>query len=136
MKARGWLYIAACLMTLLGLLRGFGGIVLLIRGSKADLGQPVIGSPTQLVAAGLGLVSVLVLFIASSLLLVVGSRRKTGWNLGWIGIIVFLAGGIINSYLLFGRPPLPGHLPDQLFNFSVSIVIAGCLSTGKRKKAV
>jgi hypothetical protein len=135
MKARVWLYIAAFLMTLLGLLRGIGGIVLLLQGSKADLGQPVTGSPAQLMVAGLGLVLVLLLFIVSSFFLVFTPQKKKGRVLGWIAIVVFLAGGIINSYLLFGQPPLPGHLSDQIFNFSTSIVIVFFLLIGRRRKA-
>jgi hypothetical protein len=134
MKTKVWLYVAAILMTFLGLLRGIGGLALLARGNKTDLGQPIVGSSTEIMIAGLGLVLVLLLFIASSLLLVFSPQPGKGKTLGWIGLVVFLAGGIINSYLLFAQSPLPDHLPDQLFNFSVSIVIAILLSFGLRKR--
>jgi len=72
------------------------------------------------------LVFILFLFAATLLL-----RRKSakGFSWSWIAIILFLAGGLVNGYLLFDNP----FVQDQIINFSASILIAILLLIGKKQ---
>lgn len=120
-----WLSIASFLMIITGLLRGIGGISLLGENvPETDI--PIMASPGEIAIAAYTLLIVCVLFIASGLSLTV-RRRRINWILGWVSIVVFLAGGIINGFLLFGHPLSSG----QLINFGISALIGACLFMGK-----
>ncbi|MDD4698236.1 MAG: hypothetical protein PHR52_11955, partial [Fermentimonas sp.] len=55
-------------------------------------------------------------------------KSRSGWNLSWIGIAVFLVGRLVNGYLMFGNP----FVEDQIINFCASILVAISLLLGKK----
>lgn len=120
-----WLAIASFLMIIAGLLRGIGGLSLL--GETAPETEiPIIASPGEITIAAYCLLIVCVLFIASGLSLTV-RRTRVNWILSWGSIVLFLAGGVINGFLLFGHPLGTG----QIINIVVSCLIGVCLIMGK-----
>lgn len=120
------LTVASFLMIIVGLLRGMGGLALLGEGKNLDLGHPVIASPHEMDAAAYSLLVVCFLLILSGLALTVRRRRAT-WILSWVSVVLFLIGGAVNGFLLFGHPLGSG----QLINLAISGVIGACLFIGK-----
>lgn len=127
MNRKVFLIIAAVLMALAGILRGIGGIILIMQGNKVGVEPPIISADMVARLCGIGLVIVMSLFLYAAYLLV-KHKSYSGWKLSWIAIAVFLAGGIINGYLMFGNP----FVQDQIINFSASILIALSLILGKK----
>lgn len=127
MKRSVWFVLAAALMFLVGILRGIGGVFLLLHGNKVAVDPPVQASNTVALLCGAGLIMVLILFAVSAYLLLQRNWPK-GWNLSWIAMLIFLAGGILNGYLLFGNP----FVQDQIINFTACILISVFLLVGKR----
>lgn len=120
-----WLTIASFLMIIIGLLRGTGGVSLL--GEKApELDIPIVASPEEITIAAYSLLIVCVLLIASGLSLTV-RRTRVNWILSWGSILLFLAGGVINGFLLFGHPLGTG----LIINLVISCLIGICLIMGK-----
>lgn len=121
-----WLTIASFLMVLTGLLRGIGGLALLSEGKNLELDLPVVATPEQMKMAAYSLLGVCFLLILSGLSLTI-RRVQLNWVLSWISVILFLTGGILNGFVLFGHPLANG----QLINFGISAVIAIGLILGK-----
>src|SRR5690606_28407080 len=101
MKLRIFIVIASVIMILVGLLRGIGGILLLINGNNIDVAPPVSANSLVSRLCGIGLLIVFLTFSISAFYLL-KYKCKNGWMLAWIGIAIFLLGGLINGYLLFG----------------------------------
>ena len=113
-------------MIVVGLLRGVGGVTLLTQGEKVELGLPVIASPTELKIVAYTLIAVCLLLIVSAISLTI-RRLVSNYAFCWLSLLLFLASGLANSVLLFGRPLGSG----QLINWGVSFVIGVCLVLGK-----
>ena len=121
-----WLSFASVLMIVVGLLRGMGGVTLLTQGDKLDLGLPVTATPVELKIAAYSLIAVCCLLIISAICLTI-RRLVSNYAFCWISLGLFLVGGLINGFLLFGHPLGSG----QLINWGVSLVIGLCLVLGK-----
>lgn len=119
-----WLAIASFLMIVTGLLRGVGGLSLLGKTPETDI--PIVASPGEITIAGYSLLIVCVLFIAAGLSLTV-RRTHASWVFSWGSIVLFLIGGIVNGFLLFGHPLGSG----QIINLVASCLIGVCLVLGK-----
>ena len=124
MGERVVLLIGGCLMALLGLARGAGGLALLVRGASVD---PKIHAPaTAVTVVGLGLVVVGLLLVVAAIGVL--RHRRTSWSLGLWSVILFVIGGAVNGTVLYGRPGGQGTIA----NVVVAGVIAACLHLGKR----
>lgn len=121
-----WLTFASVLMILVGLLRGMGGVTLLKQGDKLELGLPITGTPGELKAAGISLVVVCCLLVISAIMLTI-RRYVQNYAFCWISLFLFLIGGIVNGYLIFGHPLAGG----QAMNWGISFVIGVFLVLGK-----
>ena len=119
------LYVAGSLMALIGLLRGFGGFISLTKEVETLASANIAFWKT--IVASTGLLTVALLLIVSACLLFV-RRNKTAWILSWVSIGLFIIGGFVNGFLLFGKPQIDG----QIVNWSVSILIGLFLLLGKR----
>ena len=124
---KNYLYIAASLMFIIAILRGLGGLLLLkgadtLAGEKIDLWKSTVG--------GVDLLIVALLLILSSCLLIF-KRNKTAWILSWVSLCLFIIGGIVNGFLLFGKPQIDG----QIVNWSISILAGVFLALGKKDLA-
>jgi hypothetical protein len=104
--------LATLLLATLGLARGAGGVLLLTGASGLE---PGVVRNAGLVAASLLLVSALSLLAATG----VWQRRAWGVPLGIVACGVFVLGGLVNGYLLFGAARLAGIL----VNLAVATVI-------------
>jgi uncharacterized membrane protein YfcA len=120
------LYTASSLMILVGLLRGFGGLFLFTGGVETTA---VNTAPWKMTAASISLLTVALLLIVSACLLLV-KKNKTMWILCWISVCLFIIGGLVNGFLLFGSPQAGG----QIINCSVSAVICLLLWLGRNFK--
>lgn len=98
-----WLSFASVLMIIVGLLRGMGGVTLLTQGDKVNLGLPVTASPTELKIAAYGLIAVCLLLVISAVSLTI-RRLVSNYAFCWASLLLFLASGLINGFLLFGHP--------------------------------
>lgn len=121
-----WLTFASVLMIVIGLLRGMGGLTLLTSSEKPELDTPITGSPTELKMAAYSLLIVCFLLIISAVCITI---RKSVRNYAfcWVSLLLFLAGGMLNGFLLFGH--LQGS--GQLINWGLSILIGIFLVLGK-----
>lgn len=97
-------------------------------GKNLDLGYPVTASPQEIDAAAYSLLIVCLLLILSGLALTI-RRIRAIWLLSWISVLLFLIGGAVNGFLLFGHPLGSG----QLINLAISCVIGVCLFIGKER---
>ena len=122
-----WLIVASILMILVGIFRGTGGFLLILRGNRVNTGLEISASGNQIIFAGTGLIIVMILFLISAYFLL-KDQIKTGWNTGWIAIIFFILDGLLNGYLLFGAPRFQG----QLINLIAAILIGTSLILGKK----
>jgi hypothetical protein len=127
MKRRIYITMASVLMILVGILRGIGGIILLINGNNLDVEPKIMASDLISRICGIELITLFFIFLVASLKLL-KNKSLSGWNLAWIGLFIFIFGGLINGYLLFGTP----FVQDQIINFVASILIATCLIFGKK----
>ena len=112
-------------MFLIGLLRGFGGVFSLTKGIETVTSTNI--APWKTTIASTGLLAVALFLITSACLLFV-RKDKTAWVFSWISVGLFLIGGFVNGFLLFGKP----HIDGQIINWSVSILIAIFLLLGKK----
>lgn len=122
------LTIASFLMIIIGLLRGMGGLALLADRENLDLSLPLTASPAEADAAAYSLLVVCGLLVASGLSLTVRRIRAT-WRLSWASVLLFLIGGAVNGFLLFGHPLSSG----QILNLAISCMIGACLFIGKER---
>ena len=127
MNRRIYIIIASILMLLVGLLRGTGGILLLLNGNNLEVEPSIVASDLTARICGTGLILLFVIFAVSSFRLL-KNKSLSGWKLGWIGIFAFILGGLLNGYLLFGTP----FVQDQVINIGASILIGGSLLIGKK----
>jgi len=111
-------------MFLVGLLRGIGGLFSLTKGVETVVSVNILSWKTTL--ASISLLTVALLLISSACLLFV-KRNKATWIFSWISICLFIIGGFVNGFLLFGKPQIDG----QIVNWSVSILIGLFLMLGK-----
>ena len=125
-KKRTFIIIASVVMLLIGILRGKGGILLLINGNQVALDPPIMAGSLVARCCGAGLIAVLVVFVVSAFKLL-KHNSLSGWNLSWIGMVIFLLGGLLNGFLLFGNP----FVQDQVINFGASAIILLCLLAGR-----
>lgn len=121
-----WLTFASVLMIVVGLLRGMGGVTLLTHGDKLNLGTPLTATPGELKAAAYSLIVVCCLLVISGICLTV-RRYVAVYALSWISLLLFLIGGIVNGFLLFGHLLAGG----QLMNWAITFVIGLLLVLGK-----
>jgi len=116
MKSRlEWLYIGSIGLILLGIARGTGGIILLSQGSTTL--DTITATPQTVAVIGWGLVIIGLMALMAG----IGILRKNRLAL-WIGIVtltLFVSDGIMNGFLLFGRPSTGGTI--------VNIAVAGLL---------
>ncbi len=119
MNRKYWLMISAVIMMIVGILRAGGGIALLMNGARLETEVPIIATSLQINIVASGLLFVGVLFFLAAIGLIRGYSRRS-WNTCWIVLLLFLAGGLINGYMLFGRPLDQG----QIINL-VSVVLVG-----------
>jgi len=112
-------------MTLIGLLRGLGGLLSLTKGIEAVVSTNIETWKTTVASSGL-LIVALLLIVSACLLFV--KRNKTAWILSWISIGLFIIGGLVNGFLLFGKPQIDG----QIINWSVSILTVLLLLFGEK----
>ena len=118
------IYAAASLMIFVGLLRGLGGFLSLTNGIET-VSENIVSWKTTV--AGSGLLLVALLLIISACLLFI-KRNKTAWILSWISICLFIIGGLVNGFLLFGKPQIDG----QIINWSICILTSLLLLFGKK----
>jgi len=126
MKKKILLIIASILMIVIGLLRGFGGIALFIKGSGLKTNIPIIANNLQIKLVSSGLLLVCVLLIYSA----VNQLRKyslKSWNLCFLALLLFLLGGVLNGFLLFGHPIDKG----QVINIVAVLIVSAFMLVGK-----
>jgi uncharacterized membrane protein YfcA len=126
MNKKYWLIIAAVIMTLVGVLRAIGGIALLTKGNQLDTGIPIIASENQIYIVATGLLIIGILFVIASINLI-RNYSKMSWNTCWIVLLLFILGGLLNGFLLFGQPLDQG----QKINLIAVILIGLFLVLGK-----
>jgi hypothetical protein len=119
------LYVAGSLMFLIGLLRGSGGVFSLTKGIETVVSADIVSWKTTVASANL---LALALFLIVSACLLFVRRNKTAWILSWISIGLFIIGGFVNGFLLFGKPQIDG----QIINLSVCILIGLFLLIGRK----
>ena len=126
MKRKVLLIIASILMIVIGVLRGFGGMALLLKGNNLETNSPIIAGELQIKLVSSGLLLVCILLIYSAINLLRKYSRKS-WNLCFIAMLLFLLGGVLNGFLLFGQPIDQG----QIINIGAVLIISIFLFTGK-----
>jgi hypothetical protein len=122
--ARAFLTIGGVLMAVLGLLRGAGGVALLVRGAATD--ERIHASGGTVVAAGLTLV-VLGLALVGAAVGVL-RRSRLAWLAGVLLTLAFVMGGLLNGMALYGQP----DIGSTVANVAAAAVIIGCLAAGRR----
>ena len=118
MKNRYQVAISSLLMIFIGLFRSIGGISLLLGGDQLDTKVPILASAGQLNGVGIGLLIVGILLIVSAAYFWRRLTRRS-WILCWIALIIFLLDGLVDGFILFGRPLAQG----QIINLSAAIII-------------
>jgi hypothetical protein len=98
------------LLILLGLLRGVGGLALLLKGAT---GPEMHASPQAAHLLGALLLATCVLLVLAGLGVL--RRRKWAWPLSQASLVIFVLGGLINGRLLFGSPKLAGTVGSIIF---------------------
>jgi uncharacterized membrane protein len=126
MKRKYWLLAAAILMILIGILRGSGGMALLIRGRQLETTVPIIASGGALIIVAIGLLIIALLLILAGINLM-KNKSTTSWDLSWIVLIFFFLDGLLNGFLLFGQPIDQG----QRINIIAVLLIGILLFLGK-----
>jgi len=118
------LVIASILMVLLGLARGFGGVVLLLHG-KAALSE-IIADESAITCVSVGLILIGIFEIISAVGVFYLKRKY--WLLGIIVTILFVINGAVNGYFLFGKPGDSG----TIVNIIVALIIITFLIFGRK----
>jgi hypothetical protein len=122
-RARGYLTAAAILLLLLGIARGAGAIILLLRGPGVVDSSRVSVPVASLLAVILLMVGIAA--ILSGLGLFLG--KPWAWSLGFTVPFLFVLDGALNGYLLFGRPGDRG----TVVNVVVALLILLALWLGR-----
>ncbi|MFN8241402.1 MAG: hypothetical protein U0X39_11735 [Bacteroidales bacterium] len=120
------LMIAGVLMIFVGALRGFGGLILLSNPEKSLAAGTFSASPAQIVVIGIGLVIIMVLLIVTAYSLIT-KQTRWWWVASWVVLGLFLLDGLLNGFLLFGKPNLNG----QSINFTAALLVAVNLMFGR-----
>lgn len=110
--------IAAVLLALVGLARGAGGVFMLLGGVATAGAGSRADAPTGLIGGGLILVGALCLTAAALNF----KRHPAGRWVGGAALVTFVAGGLVNGQLLYGRPRIggvAGNLAYALLTFAV-----------------
>ena len=123
MKELRYLRAGALLMLLLGLARGIGGLMLMTRGAMPD---------PKIRAGGAEIVATAVVLLLLGLSLVVSAagvfrRQRLAWLVGAVLTVAFVLGGVVNGFVLYGRPQMAGTLG----NLVVAAAIILCLWRGR-----
>jgi hypothetical protein len=113
------LALASVLLLLLGLARGYGGLALVRHGASAVGSDRISDRVATLLGMGLIAVSFAALMASVGIM----RRRVWGWRLGMIVPVVFVLDGVLNGFLLFGRPGGRG----TLINVAAAALIIYCL---------
>jgi K+-transporting ATPase A subunit len=124
MRNKIYLYVVGSLMIIVGLLRGIGGLFSLTDGIETVSENTV---PWKTTVAGIDLLLVALALIVSAGLLFI-KRNKTAWTVSWISLCLFIIGGLVNGFLLFGKPQIDG----QIINWSICILTGLLLLFGKK----
>ncbi|MBK8883986.1 MAG: hypothetical protein IPN67_16885 [Bacteroidales bacterium] len=126
MKRKHLLVTASIFLILTGILRGIGGIALLIKGSQLATNITIIANVLQIRLVAIGLISLCALLIYAGINLL---RKNTyrSWYFCFILLCLFLLGGALNGYILFGHPVDQG----QTTNFLAVIIIGLLLILGR-----
>lgn len=111
---------------IVGVLRAIGGIYLLMKSNQLDTTIPIIGSEEQIYVVAIGLLIIGVLLVCASINLL-RNYSKMNWNICWIFLLFFLLDGLLNGFLLFGKPLDQG----QKINFAAATIIGLFLILGK-----
>jgi hypothetical protein len=122
------LRIAAILLLILALARGAGGVVLLTPG-RAPIPGSTASRATE-VGLGAGLVAVALLGMVAGWQLL--RRRSRAFSLTICALAAFLAGGLMNGALLFGRPTDEGTMVNSVAAAAIFLF----LWTGRRELLV
>lgn len=112
-----WLQLAAAWMALVGLFRGAGGLMLILKKNELPTPVPITASSDLVILGGTTLLTVCLVLIWAAIRLWQLPHHKT-WVVSRWALILFLAGGLMNSYLLFGEPQLHG----QSINFIAAVI--------------
>ncbi|RPH34005.1 MAG: hypothetical protein EHM93_02255 [Bacteroidales bacterium] len=126
MKRKYWLVIASVIMILIGVLRGIGGISLFQKGNQLITDIPIIATNPQISLIAFGLLLICALFIFAAINLIRKNSRRS-WIFCWLVLLLFLLGGLLNGYILFGHPIDKG----QMINFIAVFIVSIFLYTGK-----
>lgn len=126
MRSKIWLFLAAGWMFFIGIFRGAGGLLLIIRGRDLPTPLPITGSPTHVLLGGI-ILAMVSIFLSIAALFLWRKMQLPAWTMCRWALITFLAGGMLNGYLLFGNPQMQG----QTMNFIAVIVPYLFLHLGK-----
>ncbi len=118
-------WIAALLLILLATARGAGGVFLIRGGARVAGAEARPDAPALLIGAGLLLAAFLC--AAGGVLLVVRSRAAR-WVAG-VGLATFVLGGIVNGFLLYGRPRPAGLIGNAAY---AAVVVAALWRAERR----
>lgn len=124
MKIPKAIIIGAVLMILLGLLRGIGGVTLLIQGK--NMLPNIIASENIITILAIGLILIGLFEIISAIGIL--RLKRIFWISGIVITIAFVIDGAINGYFLFGKPGNRGTMVNSI----VAILIIGCLLIGRK----
>lgn len=124
MNPRAALRSGGILLVALGLVRGFGGTLLLLHGGGLD--PAITARPGVAAGVAWGLIGIGALALASGLLALLARRGSV--PLGVATVIAFLIDGAANGWLLFGRPGAAG----TALNLAAGALIVGLLLAGRK----
>ncbi|MBN2383366.1 hypothetical protein JXQ70_10825 [bacterium] len=119
MKERIAVKIGGILMALLGIIRGTGGLILIIQKGATD--PAIIASGSSITTLGI------LLFILGAMILMTGIgflfRKLWAWYWGLWLMPAFVIDGALNGYVLYGQPGILGTAA----NICVAALIVLCL---------
>jgi len=124
-ETRYWLILSAVCMIFVALMRGMGGVLLLLKQSDLDTGTKITASQTGILLVGAGLIIIALMFIISAIGVL--RLRYFFWKLGIVTTILFIIEGAVNGLVLYGRPLEAG----TLINISAAAVILLLLFMGR-----
>jgi hypothetical protein len=125
------LRIAALALTLLSLARAAGGVTLLLQGREAL--QTIDASEATAQGVGLGLLVVSLFGLIAAVL--VARLHPAALVVASLALLAFVADGLVNGALLFGRPTDAGTLANAVIASSIGLTLsAGKLRTASERK--
>lgn len=125
-KATFWTIFASCLIIIVALARGLGGIMLLLKGKNINVSREIIATNSEITFIGIGLIVIAILFIICAVGILM--KKLLFWKIGIITAVLFVIGGAINGSLLFGQPLETG----TIINIVAATIIIGSLILGKQ----